>query len=75
MTHGNEETGTLQLKVGIDVDKRITSQFNTTVWILLDGKLSDLRQVVRSIVFGEIGGTSTQLDVKYTGYLKLQEEV
>ena len=57
-----EETCTLQVHVGIDVDPRIATKFHTTGSILLDGKLAELGYVVGSVVLSEIGDATTQLN-------------
>ena len=70
MTHHDEETGALQVHVGIDVNKRIAAQFHTRLDILLYGKLADLRQIVGRVVFGEEGGIGTQFYCFTTRNLK-----
>ena len=71
----NEETCTLQVHIGIDVDPRIATEFHMTVGILLDGKLAELGYVVGSVIIGEVGETTAQFDTQYAGNLELQEQV
>ena len=71
----NEETCTLQVHVGIDVDPRIATDFHTAGCVLLDSKLVELWHVIRCIVLGEVGDTTTQLNTEHTGNLELQEQV
>lgn len=53
MTVCDEETGTLEVQVCIDVNPRILTDLYTAVGILLNGKLAELGYVVRRIVFGK----------------------
>ena len=63
------------MHVGIDVNERIATNLLTTVFILLNGKLSQLWQIVRGFILGEERHTATQLHTQHTGYLELQIEV
>ena len=75
MIKGNEEASTLQMHVGIDIDKRIVSDANRAGTILLNGKLTDLWQIVGSLIGCEVGQTASQFYTQYASNLKLQVEV
>ena len=59
MTHGNEEAGALQVEVGIHVHKRIAANLLFALFILLNGKLSNLWQIVGCVILREIRSATT----------------
>ena len=75
MTHGDKETGSLQMHVRIDVNIRIATNFFLALCILLDGKLGNLGQIVGRIVFREIGHTTTKLYQQHLGNAEFQIEI
>ena len=63
------------MEVGIDVDKRIATYLHFAVRILLDGKLANHRQIVRSLILREVSRPTAKFDGQHLRNLELQEEV
>lgn len=61
MAEHDEEACVFQVHVGINVYKRVASEFNTAVIIFLNSKLIELRTEVGGIVFGEEIGVASKL--------------
>ena len=74
MAHHDEETGVLEVEVGIDVDNGIVAHFDGD-FVFLHDKLADGGTVVGCIVFREIAGVGAKVAFQHAGYLEPQEEV
>ena len=71
----DEEAGSLQVHVGVDVDEGVVAQGNAAVGDLLHGILIELWTEVGGFVLGEEGAAGTELDAEYTGNLETEVEV
>ena len=75
VTIGHKETSAFEVQISIDISPGITTNIQAGVCVLLNSKLVELRQIVRSLVLGEIGYTTAQFDCEDTGNYEFQIEV
>ena len=58
VAHHHEETGVLEVEIGIDVDDRAVADLHLAV-VGLYGVLSDARHIFRCVVLGEVAEVTT----------------
>ena len=72
MTHHDEETGVLEVEVGINVNNRTIANFRSVI-AFLHGELSQSGTIVGSIIFGEEEYVGSEVATQHFGYLETQE--
>ena len=72
MTHHDEETGVLEVEVGINVNNRTIANFRSMI-AFLHGELSQSGTIVGSIISGEEEYVGSEVATQHFGYLETQE--
>ena len=72
--HHHEETGVLQVEVGIDVHDGVVANF-LLCFAFLHAELSEGRAVVGGCIFREVAGIGTEVDAEHAGNLEAHEEI
>ena len=70
-----EETGVLELEVGVGIENRIIPDLCTACFRLLYAESPDARDILRGIIVREIAAVHTEVDIQYTGGSEPYEEV
>ncbi len=75
MAHHYEETGVLDVNVGVNIDDRIVAYLYVVLAVALYRILSHIRCIVGSFIACKVAHVSTQVYVQHLYYLELDVEV
>ena len=70
-----EETGVLELEVGVGIENRIIPDLCTACFRLLYAESPDAWDILRGIIVREIAAVHTEVDIQHTGDSEPYEEV